>query len=115
MNLNNIAQHKLCSICLRFLQYPISDPNCIEYGYHWAADTNRVDEMKLTDSAVECQVLCYQNDKCKWFAWKDLGNPNGCWLLDRKGSYTDSSYGRGATGPPFCQGITLIAMINWHN
>ena len=86
--------------------------NCIEYGYHRAAGTNRVDEMRLTESAEECQVLCHQNIKCKWFAWKDRGNPKGCWLLDKKGSNKDSSYGRGATGPPFCKGIILLAKIN---
>ena len=79
---------------------------CIEYGYHWLGGHYSVADKMFADSARKCQALCNENDTCKWFAWRDAGDPNGCWLLGKKGSTQNIDYGRdlGATGPKFCEG-----------
>ena len=87
---------------------------CIEYGYHWLGGHYSVADKMFADSAKKCQALCNENDICKWFAWRDAGDPNGCWLLGKKGSTQNIDYGRdlGATGPKFCEGNIWVGKLS---
>lgn len=82
------------------------DHTCIERGYLWLGGTTTVGKDLQIETPELCQLLCNATDECNWFGWRDLSNPTGCWLLDKKGSdkRIDNGRDQGATGPKNCIG-----------